>query len=151
MRHIFYSSQSADMDGQDYDGIVRHAIEKNRRNGIHGSIAWDGRVITQIIEGPAEAVDALYCAIRADRRHTGVVLLTRADITKSLFPDFGMTKRAPYDLYMISLAISDRYGTGDTSAVDLDGSIEPDLASRKGPMMRSYPHSGPPSLVSAGK
>ena len=98
MRHIFYSSQSADMDGQDYAGIVRHASEQNLRRGIRGSIAWDGHIITQIIEGPAQAVDDLYRKIRVDRRHTGVVLLTRADITHAQFPDFGMTKRAPYDL-----------------------------------------------------
>ena len=123
MRHIFYCSQSAGMTKAEFDVLVERAVRKNHDRGIHGAIAWDGGVgglITQIIEGPADVVDDLYRTIRADRRHTGVVLLTRADITASQFHDFGLSKRSPFDLYLISIAVTDQYGWGDTSATDFE-------------------------------
>ena len=123
MRHIFYCSQSAGMTTTEFDDLVGRAVCKNHDRGIHGAIAWDGGVgglITQIIEGPADVVDDLYRTIRADRRHTGVVLLTRADITASQFHDFGLSKRSPFDLYLISMAVTDQYGWGDTSATDFE-------------------------------
>ena len=119
MRHIFYSSQPVNMTKAKFEHLVEHAVRKNHECGIHGAIAWEGGLITQILEGPADFVDDLYCTISADPRHTGVILLIRADITESQFHGFGMTKRNPFDLYLISLAITDRYGWGDTSAMVL--------------------------------
>ena len=131
MRHIFYSSQAVDMNQGQFDSMVERAALKNRVAGIFGAIAWDGGIVTQIIEGPANAVDDLYRIIRNDRRHTGVVLLIRADITASQFQGFGMSRRAPYELYLTSLSITDRCGWGNTSAIDLDailpGTTEDDI------------------------
>ena len=120
MRHIFYCSRSAGMTKAEFDVLVERAVCKNHDRGIRGTIAWKGGLITQIIEGPADVVDDLYRTIRADRRHTGVVLLTRADITASQFHDFGLARRSPFDLYLISMAVTDQYGWGDTSATDFE-------------------------------
>lgn len=120
MRHIFYCSQSAGMTKSGFDSLVEHAVLRNKERGVYGAIAWDGGLITHIIEGPADMVDDLYRTIRTDPRHTGVVLLARADITASLFCDFGMTKRSPFDLYLISLAIADHHGWGDSSTVGFE-------------------------------
>ena len=120
MRHIFYSSQACGLNEKQFDLLVQRAVQKNQDLAIRGAIAWDGGIITQILEGPAEAVDSLYRTIRSDQRHTGVVLLIRADITASQFRDFGLSRRAPYDLYLTSLAITDRFGWGNTSAIDLE-------------------------------
>ena len=115
MRHISYCSQSAGMAKAEFNDLVKHAIGKNQDLGVRGAIAWDGGLIAHIIEGTANIVDDLYCRIRADRRHTGVVLLARADITTSQFYDFGLTKRSPFDLYMMSLAITEQRGWGNSS------------------------------------
>ena len=120
MRHIFYCSRSTGMTKAQFEKLVEQAVHKNRDRDIRGAIAWDGGLITQILEGPADIVDDLYRTIRVDPRHTGVVLLTRADISASQFHDFGEAKRSPFDLYLNSLAITDRYGWGDTATSMLE-------------------------------
>ncbi|TFF17586.1 BLUF domain-containing protein [Jiella endophytica] len=119
MRHISYTSLANGLSADDFAKIVAHAREENLKSHISGAIAFDGRMITQIIEGPRMAVDALYLRIRSDPRHSGVVLQTRADIKESQFEGFGLSRMTPSDLYMIAMQIEDRYGSGDSSAEPL--------------------------------
>ena len=116
MRHISYTSMADDLSAEEFAAIVAHARKKNLERQISGAIAFDGRMITQIIEGPRQNVDELFLKISSDSRHSGVVLQSRADIKASQFEGFGLTRMSPSDLYMIALAIEERYGAGDSSA-----------------------------------
>ena len=119
MRHISYTSMANGLSAEEFATILDHAREWNRQNEIRGAIAFDGRMITQILEGPKLKVDALYLRILGDPRHTGVVLQSRADIKESQFEGFGLTRMTPSDLYMIALSIVEKHGSGDSSAEPL--------------------------------
>ncbi|MCE7030446.1 BLUF domain-containing protein [Jiella avicenniae] len=119
MRHISYTSMADGLTADEFADIMDHARQKNREWQISGAIAFDGRMITQILEGPRHRVDELFLKIRSDQRHSGVVLQSRADIKASQFEGFGLTRMSPSDLYMIALAIEQKYGAGDSSAEPL--------------------------------
>ncbi|MBO0663504.1 BLUF domain-containing protein [Jiella sp. MQZ9-1] len=123
MRHISYTSMANELTQDEFSGILAHARQANEERQICGAIAFDGRMITQILQGPATEVDELYLRIQSDRRHTGVVLQSRADIDASQFEGFGLTRMTPSDLFMIAMTIEERYGAGDSSAVPLFGRV----------------------------
>ncbi|MDY8107639.1 BLUF domain-containing protein [Fulvimarina sp. 2208YS6-2-32] len=113
MRHISYSSIANDLSRDEFHEIVASSAKRNGERGICGVIAYDGRVITQILEGEAETVDALFQKISNDPRHSGVVLMTRVDIAESQFKTFGMARLSPSELFLMSSAIIERFGDGD--------------------------------------
>ncbi len=119
MRHISYTSMANGLSTEEFARIVAHARAKNLEWQISGAIAFDGRMITQILEGPSHQVDSLFLKIRSDPRHSGVVLQSRADIAASQFEGFGLSRMTPSDLYMIALAIEAKHGPGDSSAEPL--------------------------------
>ncbi|RFC65079.1 BLUF domain-containing protein [Fulvimarina endophytica] len=115
MRHITYSSIANGLSREEFRQIVAYSTEHNRKLGVRGVIAFDGRVITQILEGDGETVDDLFKMIRRDPRHEGVVLMTRVDIDESQFASFGMANLSPSEVFLMSSAIVERYGDGDRS------------------------------------
>ena len=120
MRHIFYRSQAVGLSTGDFDAIAEHAKTRNRERGVRSWLARDGRMISQIIEGPGIKVDALYRVIRDDPRHEDVILITRTDIAPAPMFDCGISRLAPYDLYMRSLSVIEKHGHGDTMRLFLD-------------------------------
>ncbi|WP_157270829.1 BLUF domain-containing protein [Azohydromonas aeria] len=66
--------------------LLTQARERNRQLGLSGALLFDGEHFLQLLEGPAEVVDALARRIEADPRHTEVqVLLHGADAQAPLF------------------------------------------------------------------
>lgn len=122
MRHIAYSSIAEDLGQAEFAALVDAWRARNETFDVRGAIAFDGNMITQILEGPDDAVDELYRLIRRDRRHSGVVLTARTDIAQSQFSGFGMVRMSPSELYLMSSVILDRHGDGDTAPVPLDPS-----------------------------
>lgn len=55
--------------------LVQRARAANAAAGITGCLVFDGRQIVQILEGDAEAVEALFGRIQRDPRHERVRLL----------------------------------------------------------------------------
>ncbi|MCQ0987115.1 BLUF domain-containing protein [Jiella marina] len=119
MRHISYSSMANGLSAEEFAEILKHAREWNEQHAIRGAIAFDGRMVTQILEGPEEVVDLLFLRIQSDPRHTGVVLQSRADIEQSQFDGFGMSRMSPSDLYMIAVSIEEKHGSGDSAETPL--------------------------------
>lgn len=102
---IVYASQIAPGCGQaEVDRIVAHAHEANARLGITGVLAFDGVKIIQILEGPSDQVDALYDKISTDRRHQGVVQLSRRFVAVKSFANWSMVRRPIADVYMMAEA-----------------------------------------------
>jgi hypothetical protein len=67
------------------------AAEKNKDLEITGVLITSGGLFYQVLEGPQEAVDEIFGYIRADNRHTDLVVLgIEEDITQRLFPDWSM-------------------------------------------------------------
>ncbi|MEN3793090.1 BLUF domain-containing protein [Fulvimarina sp. MAC3] len=119
MRHITYSSIANDLSKDAFRELVAESTRRNETRGVRGVIAYDGRIITQILEGEGETVDALFKTIMRDKRHSGVVLMTRVDLDKSQFDTFGMAKISPSEVYLMSSAIIERYGDGDNCETPL--------------------------------
>ncbi len=69
--------------------LVPHAREANRRREITGVLLFDGRNYTELLEGPAQAIDAVMARIALDNRHSKMRVLSderRADRSYVGFP-----------------------------------------------------------------
>jgi hypothetical protein len=68
-----------------------------RRRGITGLLHYEAGVFTHWIEGPADAVVALWQRIQRDYRHTAVELLRREVRGDQRFMDWGMSFEVPLE------------------------------------------------------
>jgi hypothetical protein len=94
MRRIRYVSELAEaLTPEDVEAIARVSEANNTRDGITGMLMASGQLFFQLVEGPDDAVDALYRRILADRRHRNVMVLgdERGDLTRQC-PDWAMKK-----------------------------------------------------------
>lgn len=94
MRRIHYISEFAEsLSPDDVEEITRVSAANNARDGITGMLMASGQLFFQLIEGPDEAVDALYNRILGDRRHKNVMVLgdERGDLQRQC-PDWAMRK-----------------------------------------------------------
>lgn len=66
------------------------ARRNNRANGITGALICRRDMYIQLIEGPEDAIDALYQRIRDDDRHVEVTLEASATIEERMFPGWDM-------------------------------------------------------------
>lgn len=87
----------------DIDDLVAKAADFNKAHDITGVLAIDGDKVCQILEGPAENVDALYASIQRDERHHGVVQIVHQPIEKSAFETWGMARRSMVDIALYAL------------------------------------------------
>lgn len=71
-------------------GILSAARRNNPREGITGALICRHDLYLQLIEGPADAINALYAKIAADDRHCNVELLLTEDMGERMFPDWAM-------------------------------------------------------------
>jgi hypothetical protein len=71
-------------------GILSAARRNNPRLGITGALICRQDLYLQLIEGPAEAIDALYARICEDDRHANIELLLTEDMGERMFPDWAM-------------------------------------------------------------
>lgn len=92
LKRIKYISRfSAPLDSTGIAAIGEQASRNNQRLGLTGLLMTSGGLFYQVLEGPAEEVDAVYAAIVADERHTDVLLLsTEEDVSQRLYPDWSM-------------------------------------------------------------
>jgi hypothetical protein len=72
------------------DGILMSARRNNRANGITGALICRQDMYIQLVEGPDEAIDALYARILVDDRHDEVTLEASASIAERMFPGWDM-------------------------------------------------------------
>jgi hypothetical protein len=80
LKRIKYISRfSTPLDSAAIAAIGEQASRNNQRRGLTGLLMTSGGLFYQVLEGPAEEVDAVYAAIVADERHTDVLLLSSED------------------------------------------------------------------------
>ncbi len=102
------------------DALVRHSRESNRRSGITGVLLHVGESFFQVLEGPPEAIDALYAKILLDPRHTRITRIIYEPIARRFFGDTSMslTTLTPAEL-SATLDGNDQYRT-ESLLSDLD-------------------------------
>jgi hypothetical protein len=71
--------------------LGKRAAEKNEALGVTGILMTSGGLFYQELEGPRDAVDELFGAIRSDTRHTDLLVLAiEEDVTDRMFPNWSM-------------------------------------------------------------
>lgn len=91
LKSLTYTSLAQlDLAVADLEDIHRTARIMNGLNGITGLLIFNGTHFLQVIEGGAEAIDALVDNLRRDPRHTGFEIRDTSTIEKRSFPDWSM-------------------------------------------------------------
>ena len=106
------------------DGIFRVSVRNNLRDRITGALALPDGKFVQVIEGDKLDLVALMVRIRADDRHTNVVVLGEWPITARLFPGWAMARPDPEPLSRQAFRIITEDGSGVQVTGILLGMIE---------------------------
>jgi hypothetical protein len=90
MIQLIYASRPFGFDNAMLNAILMDARRCNERDGITGALICRADLYLQLLEGPQEMVDATFQRISRDRRHVGVKVLSRREVTERLFPRWAM-------------------------------------------------------------
>lgn len=71
--------------------ILAAAHRFNPTKGITGSLLVSADTFAQVLEGPKEAVEALYSRLEADTRHSECAILSARPIAERKFGEWSMT------------------------------------------------------------
>lgn len=89
-KRLIYRSQPFGFDSAMLAGILSQARRNNPRENITGALICRHDVYLQLIEGPADKIDALYARIAKDDRHTNVHLLLQEESSGRMFASWAM-------------------------------------------------------------
>jgi hypothetical protein len=104
--------------------IRASARSRNHRAGISGALLFNGSAFAQVLEGPLDAVEAIFEAIQCDDRHSDVVMLRNAAAEARVFSGWSMAYVDPDAVLGLS-----------QTDIDLDEAF-------------TNPHEGAPRIVS---
>ena len=91
MRRVLYiSTAKTDVTKPMIDDILLTARRKNEAAGVTGLLVSGGRRFLQALEGPEDAVEAIYQSILKDPRHFAMVKLSDKPIDSRAFADWSM-------------------------------------------------------------
>lgn len=90
IKQLIYRSRPFGFDQAMLDGILMSARRNNREYGITGALICRQDMYIQLVEGPDDAIDALYERISADDRHTEVKLEVDEPVEERMFPEWEM-------------------------------------------------------------
>lgn len=90
IKQVIYRSQPFGFDQAVLDGILMAARRNNRANDVTGALICRQDMYIQLVEGPDEAIDALYHRISLDDRHTEVQLEVSRQVEERMFPNWSM-------------------------------------------------------------
>ncbi len=89
--HLIYASAaSRPMGAPELAALLAVARAQNARLGLTGMLLYDEGSFFQVLEGPADVVQALYLKIEQDRRHTEVTCIIREPIPRRCFGAWSM-------------------------------------------------------------
>lgn len=90
LKQLIYASQPFGFDRPMLAGILLQARRNNPRSDITGALICRADLYLQLIEGPAENIDALFEQIKQDDRHANVRVVSSSMAANRLFPDWAM-------------------------------------------------------------
>jgi hypothetical protein len=96
-RLLYISTARTPLDQTEIDTLLRLSRRNNAAAGVTGLLVVGGRRFMQALEGPSDAVEAVYDRIRRDPRHFAVVMLARQPIEQRMFDGWAMGYRAGPD------------------------------------------------------
>ncbi|GMN04048.1 BLUF domain-containing protein [Erythrobacter sp. MTPC3] len=89
-KRLIYRSQPFGFDNSMLAGILLQARRNNPRDDISGALICRHDIYLQLIEGPADKIDALFARIEQDDRHTNVRLLLEEEAHERMFASWAM-------------------------------------------------------------
>ena len=89
----YFSTAATPQDSITIHDILKTARRNNQRDQITGLLVAGGNRYLQVIEGPKAETEALYDAIRADKRHLAVSTLLCRSIYQRCFDNWAMAFR----------------------------------------------------------
>lgn len=90
LKQIIYASQPFGYDDGTLGSILLDARQCNKRDGITGALVCRHDIYLQLLEGPADAVEAAYVRIARDDRHAGMNRLVDRTVTDRMFGQWDM-------------------------------------------------------------
>lgn len=96
LSRLIYASRAAEsLQQPDIEQILESSRRNNGRVGVTGLLVFSAREFLQCLEGSREAVNQTYSRILGDPRHAEVQVLDYSEVSRRLFPDWGMHGLAP--------------------------------------------------------
>lgn len=89
-RLVYLSTAVENFDARSLNSMIEAAAAKNSRLDITGLLMFAGGRFMQVLEGPKEAVLALFDTIEHDQRHTFVEVVQSAPVPARLFASWSM-------------------------------------------------------------
>jgi len=87
---IYVSTSVKLLNDEELLDILKISRENNSSKDVTGLLLYKGGNFMQVLEGPDEAVEALYEKIKVDPRHKDVNVLSREQISARQFPAWEM-------------------------------------------------------------
>jgi hypothetical protein len=75
---------------EDIAAILVSARRNNLRDELTGALVYNGHNFLQLLEGPADRVDACLAVIREDPRHSGMIEVRRRTVEARDFGEWAM-------------------------------------------------------------
>ncbi|PKP98087.1 MAG: activator of photopigment and puc with BLUF domain protein [Alphaproteobacteria bacterium HGW-Alphaproteobacteria-15] len=100
MKQILYASVSSRTDGHPVDifALLEQSRHNNAIDGITGLLWTDGHRFLQVIEGDDTAADACFARIRADDRHTAIVVILERPVQRREFGYWAMAHKTRHEM-----------------------------------------------------
>ena len=120
IQRIYTSAARRDLKAEELVELLQGARARNVDCGLTGMLLYAEGSFFQVLEGEADAVDALYAKIERDQRHDQVTLIIREPIPKRYFDDWtmGFYKVSRKELAKMA-GVNDFFGN-DRAAVSFD-------------------------------
>ena len=87
---VYCSASTRPFAAADLADLLLLARQNNARVGLTGMLLYAEGAFFQVLEGPAEVVDALYGKIELDTRHTKMTKIIQEPIRKRVFDEWTM-------------------------------------------------------------
>ena len=89
----FFSEATQDFELMGLMRLLLQSYLNNQKNRITGMLFYDGQGFSQIMEGPAQAIDERWQYILTDYRHKKIHLMGRRMISKRQYSTWSMRTR----------------------------------------------------------
>jgi hypothetical protein len=91
-RLFYVSTRTYDLNEENVDRIAQDASVRNAENDIVGALCYNGVNFGQVLEGEKTAVLDLVERIKADTRHTGMIIVSERTVEGRHFQDWSMKR-----------------------------------------------------------
>lgn len=89
---IYVSEARSELGSEEVFRIIEQSSRNNPRANITGFLIFSGGRFLQLVEGPAEALDALVATVERDPRHHSFQVLARRPVHERSFPRWRMKR-----------------------------------------------------------